>query len=87
VLAKLTIEPSVRVPLVRQLVGQALRLLDEGLAAPDPDVLLATVPFEEEQLRTALERSLRALATMAPSAEERYRLVDEANTSRPRTLT
>jgi serine/threonine-protein kinase PknG len=33
-----------------------------------------------------LERAYRTLARLAPSAEERIRLIDRANQARPRTL-
>jgi serine/threonine-protein kinase PknG len=87
VLGRLAIEPSVRLPLVRDLLGQSLSLLLDGRAAPDPSVSLTDVPFEEPELRQALEATYRSLAKLAPTELERYRLVDEANALRPRTLT
>ena len=36
--------------------------------------------------RSALEHTYRSLAKLAPSEEERWELVDLANTYRPRTL-
>jgi serine/threonine-protein kinase PknG len=46
---------------------------------PDPD-------FEERQLRQELEKAYRNLAKVAEDAESRAKLVDLANTVRPKTL-
>jgi serine/threonine-protein kinase PknG len=44
-------------------------------------------PWEERDLRLALERSLRTSARLASKVEERIALVDRANAARPRTWT
>ena len=83
----LTVESSVRLPLVRDLLERALRSLLDHRLDPDPDVALAGAAFDEDDLRRGLERTYRSLAKLAPTDEERFRLVDQANTNRPRTLT
>ena len=87
VLSRLAVEPSVRLPLVRDLLAEALEQLCDGRAAPDAAVLVADTPFVEEDLRLALETTYRALAKLASTAGERRRLVDGANAARPRTRT
>jgi serine/threonine-protein kinase PknG len=49
-------------------------------------VRLLGVGFTERELRSALERSYRALARLAGDSIERITLVDKANSVRPRTL-
>ena len=43
--------------------------------------------LDEQAQRAALERAFRSLAKLAPTDEDRYVLVDQANACRPRTLT
>ncbi len=61
-------------------------LLEERVAADD-DIVLFGAALNEEGQRTALEQTYRSLAKLAPSEEQRYELVDQANACRPRTLT
>jgi serine/threonine-protein kinase PknG len=87
VLNGLTLENSVRLPLVRDLHEHALALLLEGRAPSDESIQLMGAPLNEFGQRAALERAFRSLAKLASDAEERYALVDRANAFRPRTLT
>ena len=86
-LAGLSLENSVRLPLLRELHQQALTMLLEERVAADDDIVLVGAPLNEEGQRTALEHTYRSLAKLAPSEEERCELVDQANAYRPRTLT
>ena len=72
-----------RAQLTAELLRAALALVvrDGG----DPAATVAGCALDEQQLRLGLERTYRALAAVAPSADERIRLVDEANRVRPRT--
>jgi len=83
----LALENSVRLPLVRGLHEQALTMLLDGSVAPDEAVILGGAELSEFGQRTALERTYRSLAKLAPSDEERCVLIDQANAYRPRTLT
>ena len=87
VLSGLELENSVRLPLVRDLHQQALAVLLDGGAGPDDTVRLMGAALDEQDQRAALESAFRSLAKLAPSDEERYALVDQANACRPRTLT
>ena len=87
VLARLDLQPSVRLPLARDLLAEAVGQLADGRAAPDPSVVVAGAPLVEDDLRLALEATYRALAALATSAEDRRRQVDLANAVRPRTRT
>ena len=60
-------------------------LLDERVVADD-DIVLVGAALNEDGQRTALERTYRSLAKLAPSEEQRCELVDQANACRPRTL-
>ena len=86
-LGGLSLDNSVRLPLVRDLHVQALAMLEEERVGSDADTLLAGASLTEDDQRTALEHTYRALAKLAHSERERYALVDLANMSRPRTLT
>ena len=83
----LTLDNSVRLPLVQGLHEQALTMLLDGSVPPDEGVLLGGAALSEFGQRTALEQTYRSLAKLAPSNEERYVLIDQANAYRPRTLT
>ncbi len=87
IIGGLTVESSVRLPLVRDLLEQALGSLLDHRLDPDPNVVLAGAAFDEEEVRGGLERTYRSLAKLAATDEERIRLVDRANANRPRTLT
>ena len=73
--------------LTADLLGTALRLTLEGAASDDGHTSLLGHRLVERDLRFGLERSYRALARRAGSRAERFRLVDEANHTRPRTWT
>ena len=86
-LAGVSLENSVRLPLVRDLHLQALAMLLDDKAGPDENIQLVGAVFDENGQRTALERTYRSLAKLAATEAERWSLVDEANAHRPRTLT
>jgi serine/threonine-protein kinase PknG len=69
------------------MIEAGLGALGRNGATPDPAARLAGRPLVERELRAGLEQSYRDLARMASTAEERIRLVDEANRVRPRTWT
>jgi serine/threonine-protein kinase PknG len=60
-------------------------LLNETVSADEREVLGGAELTERGQ-RSALERTYRSLARLAPTEEQRCALVDQANASRPRTL-
>jgi serine/threonine-protein kinase PknG len=64
----------------------ALDLITSGAVKEDRAVAVLGGPLQEPALRRGLEISLRSMARMATSVEERVRLVDHANQVRPRTL-
>ena len=76
-----------RLPLVRDLHRQALRLLEDGDVAADAGIVLAGNPFDEVAQRNGMEQTLRSLAKLAPTDKERCQLVDQANHFRSRTFT
>jgi serine/threonine-protein kinase PknG len=86
-LAGVSLENSVRLPLLRDLHLQALAMLLDDRVAPDEDVELVGAVLDENGQRAALERTYRSLAKLAATEAQRWSLVDEANASRPRTLT
>jgi serine/threonine-protein kinase PknG len=71
--------------LAKNLLTAALHLSQQP-DGPVPEEQLVGVPIEETALRRALERTCRDLAKVARSETERWQLVDEANSHRPRTL-
>jgi serine/threonine-protein kinase PknG len=87
VLGALALENSVRLPLVLDLHQHALAMLLDGRAPPDDGVQLMGSELHELAQRAALERTFRSLAKLAPTDEDRFALVDQANACRPRTLT
>jgi serine/threonine-protein kinase PknG len=84
--AHLTLSGEQRASLSQELYEAALRLLGSGRIRPDPKATLGGEPVTEVRLRLGLERAYRTLARLAPNQEERIRLIDQANRSRPRTL-
>ena len=68
-----------------ELLETALRLSATGAAMDDGRTTLAGCRLAERDLRLGLERSYRALARRAERRDERIRLVDAANRTRPRT--
>jgi serine/threonine-protein kinase PknG len=83
----LTLENSVRLPLLRELHLQALNLLLQGNRPVDHDLVLAGTALSEEGQRSSLENTYRSLAKLAATQEKRWVLVDQANHYRPRTFT
>ncbi|WP_182652628.1 tetratricopeptide repeat protein [Dietzia sp. CQ4] len=53
---------------------------------PSPSPLMRGVPFTEFGLRTGAETVLRTLARSTETRQQRFRLVDQANSIRPRTM-
>jgi len=68
-------------------LGAALHLLYEDLAAEDPGLRLLGHPFTEREIRLGLEQTYRSLARVASTSGDRIDLVDLANRVRPRTWT
>ncbi|WP_235486648.1 tetratricopeptide repeat protein, partial [Frankia sp. AvcI1] len=64
----------------------ALDLVSTGAMAADPQVTIAGSALRPAALRLGLERAYRTLARLAATPDERYALVDLANSVRPRTL-
>lgn len=64
----------------------ALQWIRRPGADPAPSPLLRGVPFTEFGLRTGAEAVLRSLARSTETRQQRFRLVDQANRIRPRTL-
>ena len=87
ILEGLPIKGEQRDRLSADLLDAALRLTLGGKAREDAHVSLLGHNLVERDLRLALERSYRALARSSGTREERIRLVDEANRTRPRTWT
>ena len=86
-LGDLTLDSSVRLPLLLELHGQALAMLLDGRVTPNDEVKLAGAALDEAGQRTALERTYRLLAKLADTDAGRWNLIDLANQSRPRTMT
>jgi serine/threonine-protein kinase PknG len=78
-------EPRARI--TAELLRAALELVGRDRGVEDPAVTLGGRPLVETELRLGLERTYRSLAAVAGTANERIRLVDEANRVRPRTWT
>jgi serine/threonine-protein kinase PknG len=83
---RLDCEPSTRASARLDLLRAGLDLLDRGGAAPDATIQIGGVPLTESALRLEVERTYRSLAAHAPSPNERFALIDEANRARPRSL-
>ena len=78
-----SIDPADRFGLTVTVLGLALReVMDHG---EQPAVHIAGLPARETALRTGLESAYRHLAGLTESRDERVRLVDSANRSRPWT--
>jgi serine/threonine-protein kinase PknG len=82
----LVLDDAQRASLTRDLLTAALQLLSTGHITADPHLTVLGEPLTEQRLRLGLERAYRALARLAPTPDERIRLVDQANQVRPRTL-
>ncbi len=83
-LVGMTVDVARRTELTRDLLLAALDvILSDG---PSPDVRIAGVPLDEVPVRQALERTCRSLAKLTQDHADRIRLIDQANTFRPRSL-
>ncbi|HSS10906.1 MAG TPA: tetratricopeptide repeat protein, partial [Acidimicrobiales bacterium] len=82
----LALDGEQRASLTRDLFEAALTLVRTGRVHPNPAVTVLGEPLTERRLREGLERAYRTLANLAPTPDERIRLVDLANHVRPRTL-
>jgi serine/threonine-protein kinase PknG len=82
----LDVDNSVRLPLLRDLHESALCMLLDETATADEREFLGGAELTEFGQRSALERTYRSLARLAPTEAQRCALVDQANASRPRTL-
>ena len=85
IVERLSLDAAVRAQLTNEVLAAALDQVEAGLAAP-PATRLFGHRLEEGDLRRGLERTYRELARLAPTVEERVRLVDRANRVRPVTL-
>ncbi|CAJ62538.1 MULTISPECIES: serine/threonine-protein kinase [Frankia] len=86
ILDDLDLDPAGRATLTRDLLAGALDLVSTGAMAADPQVTIAGSALRPAALRLGLERAYRTLARLAATPDERYALVDLANSVRPRTL-
>ncbi|MFC5816567.1 serine/threonine-protein kinase [Nonomuraea harbinensis] len=77
------LDPRRRKRLTAEILRAALTWLDGN--QPAPGARVADTPFTERGVRGRLESIYRELAGAASSRQERYALVDLANTVRPRT--
>ena len=78
-----SVDPADRFGLTATVLGLALKeVIDHG---ERPDVLIDGIPARERALRSGLEAAYRHLAGVTESREERVRLVDSANRTRPWT--
>ena len=76
-----------RLSLLRaEVLERALDWVRGNPTVPDGQANLLGCQFAEPDLRFGLERTYRALARLTDSTPERIRLVDRANSIRPRTL-
>jgi serine/threonine-protein kinase PknG len=77
------LRPDQRSKLRLRILNAAERLARSGTAPAGTSVL--GCPVKEQDLHLAQEKTLRALARLAPTRGEQIRLVDEANQARPWT--
>jgi serine/threonine-protein kinase PknG len=87
ILERLPIEGEPRDRLAAGLLDAALRLTLRNGPADAPSTSLLGYRLAERDLRLAAESSYRLLSRSAHSRAERIRLVDAANSVRPRTWT
>jgi serine/threonine-protein kinase PknG len=83
----LTLDAESRSRLAVRILEAALRHVTSGRTPPDPGETLLGIPLAEDQLRLGLERTYRMLGHRADDRDERIRLVDAANSVRPKTWT
>jgi serine/threonine-protein kinase PknG len=84
VIERLALDGRRRAELTVELLEAALGLLGAGRAAAERRVAVLGLPLEEVPLRLGLERAYRELARLG-TRQERIRLVDRANQTRPPT--
>ena len=85
VLGRVAADDRQKAVLTREVLLAALDLAVRSPAG-EVGVEVAGVPFDEGPLRRALEQTCRQLARLSATESERMRLVDEANSHRPRSL-
>ncbi len=87
IVERLDLDPVRRAALERDLYRAGLAVVD-GVAPLSGNGVAPVLGrrLTETDLRRGLEHACRVLAKAAPTRDERVRLVDEANQSRPRTL-
>ena len=86
VIERLALDAEQRAQLARDVLASALDLLRVGGVAPSTSMRVMGRSLEEQQVRLGLEHSYRELARLAATGDERIRLIDLANSVRPRTL-
>ncbi len=72
--------------LAAEVLEGALVAIEAGALAEDPQVRVFDQPMTANGLRSALERTYRALARVASTPEEQFALVDKANAVRVPSL-
>ncbi len=82
---RLQLDAAERAALSADIFERALAGVQEGRIQPDSGEMLGR-ELNERSLREGLEQTYRVLARLATSDEERIRLVDRANSVRPRSL-
>jgi len=75
-----------KVLMVREVMGQALVLLESKVIQPSAAVKLFGSELSERAVRLSLEKSLRDLAKLSQNRTEQLALIDKANSVRPQTL-
>jgi serine/threonine-protein kinase PknG len=86
IVERLGLDASRRSTMAAEVLQAALGALEGGQLPNTPDARLFGHPVQEAGLRRGLERAYRDLARLAPTVDERVRLVDLANRVRPVTL-
>jgi serine/threonine-protein kinase PknG len=74
-----------RIQLSSQIMHTALELMCQRKLSPNGSIRVLGCKLTEKDLRLGLERTLRSMAQLV-TGNERIRLIDQANTVRPRTL-
>ncbi|MEM7325327.1 MAG: tetratricopeptide repeat protein [Actinomycetota bacterium] len=82
---RLQLDAAERAALSADIFERALAGVRAGRIPPDAGAMLGR-DLTERSLREGLEHTYRIQARLAPTAEERVRLVDKANLVRPRSL-
>ncbi len=81
----LALDPTTVEPVRTALLTAAVELVAAGSAASNTAGALLGSPWQERDLRLALEGSLRTSARLTTDVAERVTLVDRANAARPKT--